>query len=186
MFGCSSASSSGRWDERRHNSQPGHKKDQKIFCCVTTRPGRHSAQEPEAYHFAQKAYPAERFPRIASLGVRVPLPHVPGGLLAYGVAPAGVSRLASGVPAPDIPALGSNAGSTAKPQRRGHILGAGNSAGQVAGSWSKGTDRQYAGNVPREGLLPKGPPERSDNLSGTSFAFAVPSAMFGAVQSSDS
>ena len=36
---CSSAPGSGRRNAPRRNSQAGHKREQKSFCCVTTRPG---------------------------------------------------------------------------------------------------------------------------------------------------
>ena len=114
------------------------------------------------------------FPHAAGLAAHAPPPHALDELPAADAAVAVAWRPASGARASGTPGLGSTADSTAGPDRPGYTLGAGRSAGRDAGRWSKRPDRDYARDVPREGLLPKGPPERSAKSLGHFFVMSSP------------
>jgi hypothetical protein len=185
---CSSAPGSGRTAVPRHNSQAGRKKEQKKFCCVTTRSGPGPAAPPEAASGVPVPGAAEAVPRAAEavprapeegsheslwqapeLAAPAPPRHVLGELPAADAAVAGVWQPASDARVFGTGDLGSTVGSTAEPDRRGHSRSAGRSASPGVGGWSNGGDRGYTGDVPREGLLPEGPPERSAKSLGHFF-----------------
>jgi len=92
-------------------------------------------------------------------GDRAPRQHVVGGLPDNFVAPAAVWSLASGAPASGIRRLGNTAGSNAGPDKYGRTRDADTSGDQGGGRWSDDVHREYAGDVPREVVLPNGPPE---------------------------
>ncbi len=137
------------------NSQGGHKKYQKHFCCVTTRSDPHPGKAPR---------PA----RVQAGGGLLPAKHVADARPLHVLRePRDVhvvlfvaSRPASDAPASGRWDLGNTAGSNAEPRKRGHSLCANRYVGPDAGRWRKSTSREYAGDVPREVLLPTGPPER--------------------------
>jgi hypothetical protein len=171
---CSSAPGNGRRDALRHSSQAGHKREQKSFCCVTTRPGLCPDVRPAPLPARPWVDPHKSFPHAAGLAAHAPLPHAPDELPAADAAVAAAWRPASGARVSGTPGLGSTADSSGGPGRRSDTLGAGRSAGRDAGRWSKRPDRDYAQDVPREGLLPKGPPERSAESLGHFFLMSSP------------
>jgi hypothetical protein len=171
---CSSAPASGSMAARRHSSQAGHKKEQEDFCRVTTRPPpavrpetipRHEAvrRDDHRWHAAGRAVLSRR-------------PHALLELPAADAVVAAAWRPANAAPVSGTLGLGSNVDSAAGPDRCCHTPGAGTSASQAAGCWSNGADSKYAADVPREGLLPTGPPERSaKSLGHLFFLIAAPS-----------
>ena len=171
---CSSAPGNGRRDAPRHNSQAGHKKGPKNFCCVTTRPGPRPDARPAPLPARPWVDPHKSFPHAAGLAAHAPQPHAPEGLPAACAALAVAWRPASGARVSGTPRLDSTADSSSRPGRRDDILGAGRSAGRDARHWWKRPDRDYAQDVPREGLLPTGPPERSPKSLGHFFLMSSP------------
>jgi hypothetical protein len=171
---CSIAPASGSMAAPRHSSQAGHKKEQEDFCRVTTRlpPAvrpetipRHEAvrSDNHRWHAAGRVVLSRRSPALLELP-------------AADAAVAAAWRPANGAPVSGMSGLGSNVDSTAGRDRRCHTPGASTSAGQAAGCWSNGADSKYAVDVPREGLLPTGPPERSaKSLGHFFFLIAAPS-----------
>jgi len=141
----------GKIDAPLRNTQGGHKKEPKSFCCVTTRPARARNPGPVVIHrtWFCGAPPAER---VAG----APRPHEPRVPPAAGDVPLVAWRPASDAPASGISGLGSTAGSNAGPCKRGHTLDADRCGGQDTAHWWKGTSRGYVGIVPREVLAPEG------------------------------
>jgi len=141
---------------------------------VTTRPGLRPASPPETLPRHRSVPSRESLRHAAGLAAHAPLPHAPDELPAADAAVAAAWRPASGARVSGTPGLGSTADSSGGPGRRSDTLGAGRSAGRDAGRWSKRPDRDYAQDVPREGLLPKGPPERSAKSLGHFFLMSSP------------
>jgi hypothetical protein len=153
---CSSAPGSGRTRAPRRNSQAGHKKKPESLCCVTTPPGLRPAFPPEALPPRSRVSSDARLRHAAGLAALAPPPHAPDELPAADAAVAAAWRPASDARVSGTPGVGSTADSTAGPGRRGDTRGAGRSAGQDSGRWSKKPGRDYAGAVPRGGSAPGG------------------------------
>jgi hypothetical protein len=166
---------SGRTRAPRRNNQAGHKREPKIFCCVTTRRGLRQVSPGEARPGHPGGPSDPRVQHAAGHAAYALLPHAPHELPAADAAVAAVWPPASGARVSGIPGPGSTAGSTAGPDRSCRNLGASIDAGRDADRWSKGTDRDYAPDVPREVPLPKGPPERSAKSLGHSCFISTPS-----------
>ena len=128
----SSSPGIGRRDAPRRNSQAGHKREQKSFCRVTTRPG-HRPDAPPAPLLARRWLNAHKtFPHGAGIAAPAPPPHAIGGLPAPDAAVAVAWRPANDAQASGTPGLGNTAGSTAGADRPGYTLDAGRSAGEDA------------------------------------------------------
>ncbi len=154
---CSNEPRIGKRHALLRNSQDGHRKEQKKFCCVTTRP------DPD-HHPARDHRPAWTPTPTESRGGPPPGEHVADARRSHVLRepPAAGDvllvawRPASDVQAAGISGLGSTAGSNAGPCKCGHTLCAGRCAGTDADRWPKGTSREYVGDVPREVFAPAG------------------------------
>jgi hypothetical protein len=145
------------------NSQAGHKMEQKNFCCVTTNPNHHHRRQ--TWNWQRKADPDHHIPRGRLLrggghAACVRQPHEPRVLLVAVDVVLVASRPANDVPASGNEHVGNTFDSTVWPENFGHILCADKCGGQAGGRWSNGTRSKYVEDVPRQGLLPPGPPER--------------------------
>jgi hypothetical protein len=172
----SSAIGNGPRDVAGQSSQAGHKKERIKFCRVTTRPAPAGAACPETRPRRQVVGSPRRPRHVAGRAVPSRPRH---GIDALPVADAvvvAVWRLANGVEVFGSRGLGNTVGSTAGPGRPHGIPCAGRSGGQDVDRWSNGIDRDYAVDVPREGLLPNGPPERSIKSLGHLFLISSPLA----------
>lgn len=148
------------------NSQAGRKKEQENFCCVTTNLDHHhrrqtwSWQRKAVHHIPCARLPRDELLRGGGHAAGVLQPHVPRvpqvaddvGLVAW--------RPANDALASGNQHVGNTADSSAWPENCAHILCADRCGGQADGRWSNGTRSKYVEDVPREVLLPPGPPER--------------------------
>ena len=160
----------GRTDVAIRNSRRGRKLAPDFFCCVTTRRVDSAVKlvQPvpaSATDVGPDACGADELPWRLSLFAFE--------LRAVGDATAAVLPPASDAPAADIRAPDSNADSSTAPRRSGHSLSADKCVVEIDSKSfpaAMTVTRCYTASVPREVLLPSGPPDRlCKSRSGTSF-----------------